>query len=194
MCFRVCGLWQTARAAHGGAQPPHSFSITMPQVLVNFEVPTALTDWSTVDDVVMGGVSSSRVEHHPDGFAVFEGVVSLENNGGFCSLRSGRLPERPLAAEVFVLHVRGDGKNYKLNLRAEGVFDGVSYQAQFHAPADEWTEVRLPVSEFLPTYRGRPVHGLEPLDPYRTTHITVIIADRQEGPFRLALRSLHCGT
>jgi len=164
----------------------------MPQVLASFEHPTALTDWSTVDDVVMGGVSSSRVEHHPDGFAVFEGVVSLENSGGFCSLRSGPLPERPLAAEAFVLHVRGDGKQYKLNLRAEGVFDGVSYQAQFHAPADEWTEVRLPVSEFQPTYRGRPVHGLEPLDPYRTTHITLIIADRQEGPFSLAVRSLHC--
>ena len=46
--------------------------------------------WRNVDDVVMGGVSSSsmRIE---EGVAVFKGEVSLENNGGFASVRSGVL-------------------------------------------------------------------------------------------------------
>jgi len=91
----------------------------MPQVLIDFEHPTALTEWVTVDDVVMGGVSSSRVRLDPEGFAVFEGTLSLENNGGFCALRSGVLTERPLAADSFLLDVRGDGKRYKFNVRTE---------------------------------------------------------------------------
>ena len=165
----------------------------MTQVLINFELPASLSAWTTVDDVVMGGVSSSRVEHDPEGFAVFAGTLSLENNGGFCSLRSGALTERPLGADCFVLHVRGDGKRYKLSVHAEGgSVDGLTYQASFAAPAGEWTHVRLPVSDLMPTFRGREVLGMDGLDAFRTTHVSVIIADRQEGAFSLALRALSC--
>ena len=103
----------------------------MTQTLIHFELPDSLNEWTTVDDVVMGGVSSSRIRHDPEGFAVFEGTLSLENNGGFCALRSGTLTQRPLGADSFLLDVRGDGKRYKLNVRTDDAFDGVSYQARF---------------------------------------------------------------
>ena len=166
----------------------------MPQVLIDFEHPTALTEWVTVDDVVMGGVSSSRIRHDPEGFAVFEGTLSLENNGGFCALRSGVLTEKPLAADSFLLDVRGDGKRYKFNVRTEGGVEGLTYQASFDAPAGAWTQVRLRVSDLTPTFRGREVRGMDPLDAFRISHMSVIISDRQEGAFSLALRSLHCET
>lgn len=164
----------------------------MTQTLINFELPDSLNEWTTVDDVVMGGVSSSRVSHDPAGFAVFEGTLSLENNGGFCALRSGVLTERPLGADCFLLDVRGDGKRYKLNVRTEGGVEGLTYQASFEAPAGVWTQVRLQVSDLMPTFRGREVRGMDPLDAFRTTHMSLIIADRQEGAFSLAVRSLSC--
>jgi len=35
---------------------------------------------------------------------------------------------------------------------------------------------------------------MDPLDAFRISHMSVIISDRQEGAFSLALRSLHCDT
>lgn len=189
---RARGVWQTARCRNQRQPPPPL--LTMPQVLIDFEHPTALTEWVTVDDVVMGGVSSSRVRHDPEGFAVFEGTLSLENNGGFCALRSGVLTERPLAADSFLLDVCGDGKRYKFNVRTEGGVEGLTYQASFDAPAGAWTQVRLQVSDLMPTFRGREVRGMDPLDAFRISHLSVIISDRQEGAFSLALRSLQCET
>lgn len=44
-------------------------------------------DWQVVNDTVMGGRSQSGVRYTKKS-VVFKGTVSLENNGGFASLRS----------------------------------------------------------------------------------------------------------
>jgi len=163
----------------------------MSRELFRFESAVLVADWSAIDDRVMGGISRSRLRHDPAGHAVFEGIVSLEHDGGFASVRS-----RPLNLGVkgvfdYVLEVRGDGKRYRLNLRTEDAFDGVNYQAVFEAPAGTWTAVRLPVSGFRPAFRGRIVPGAPPLDSARVRQIGLMIADRQAGSFTLALRSIR---
>jgi hypothetical protein len=162
----------------------------MPRELFDFQAAGSTADWSAIDDAVMGGISSSRLRHDPAGHAVFEGVVSLDHNGGFASVRSRPGALGASGAASFVLEVRGDGKRYKLNLRTDDAFDGVSYQAAFEPPRDQWTTVRLPVSEFRPTFRGRVVATAAPLDPGRVRQIGLMIADRQTGPFALAVRSI----
>jgi NADH dehydrogenase [ubiquinone] 1 alpha subcomplex assembly factor 1 len=57
------------------------------QVIFDFNKKSDLQDWIIVDDVVMGGRSSSTFKLDKDGLGVFEGNISLENNGGFSSLR-----------------------------------------------------------------------------------------------------------
>lgn len=148
------------------------------------------TGWPSIDDVVMGGVSQSSMSI-VEGVAVFSGVVSFENNGGFASVRS-----RPQARDLsrfraLVLTVRGDGKRYGFRLRTTATFDGVSYQATLVPPTGEWLEVKLPFDEFEPVFRGRKVADHPPLDPAEIRTFGVIIA-RQEGPFRLDVASIRC--
>lgn len=65
-----------------------------------------------IDDRVMGGVSSSALVEDPDGGAVFKGIVSLENNGGFASVRAS-LGTRDLSkGKGVLLRALGDGKRY----------------------------------------------------------------------------------
>jgi hypothetical protein len=164
-----------------------------PQVsrdLFRFHSAESIADWSAIDDVVMGGVSSSRLRHDPAGHALFEGVVSLENNGGFASVRSRPRDLGAPGAAAYRVEVRGDGKRYKVNLRTDEAFDGVNYQAAFAPPPGEWTTVRLPVSGFRPTFRGRAVAGAPPLDPARVRQIGLMIADGQAGAFALAIRAI----
>jgi len=162
----------------------------MARELFSFVSPASVADWSAIDDGVMGGVSRSQLRHDPAGYAMFEGHVSLERNGGFASVRSRPLPLGVQGGVGYLLDVRGDGKRYKLNLRTDDAFDGVNYQAAFEPPAGEWTLVRVPLTAFRPSFRGRGVLDAPALDPSRVRQVGLMIADRQEGAFALAVRSI----
>ena len=103
----------------------------MPEVIYDFSKPDAAS-LKPVDDVVMGGVSSSRLVYE-DGFTRFEGRLSLEEGGGFASVRS-RVKEVDLSAfEGLNLKFRGDGKVYQLRLQTDA--KDVFYTAEFEAVA-----------------------------------------------------------
>ena len=157
---------------------------------VLFEFPEQGELWPSIDDPVMGGRSRSRM-HAVDRIAVFEGVVSLENNGGFCSVRSQ--PERRdlSASDGLRLLVNSDGRRYAFRLRTDDRWDGVSYEVKFEAPAGEWTWVELAFTDFVPVYRGRRVADWPPLDPQQLFSFGLLIADGQEGEFRLEIRSIE---
>ena len=59
----------------------------MPVTVFDFNKNSVISNWYVVDDVVMGGRSYGRLSIDPKGNGVFKGNVSLENNGGFSSLR-----------------------------------------------------------------------------------------------------------
>jgi hypothetical protein len=145
--------------------------------------------WPNIDDTVMGGVSQSSMTVI-DGIAVFSGMVSFDNNGGFASVRTPPQPRDLSAFDGLVLAVRGDGKRYAFRLRTEASFDGVSYQATIEPPAGEWVDVTLPFADFVPVYRGRRVSNHPPFDPSRVVTMGFLIS-RQDGPFMLQVRSIR---
>jgi monofunctional biosynthetic peptidoglycan transglycosylase len=156
-----------------------------PVDVFTFDDPEAVGPWRIINDTVMGGRSSSRMDLTADGTGVFSGTVSLENNGGFAHTRSMAGPYDLSTYRGLALRVRGDGKRYDLTLKLDRSFDGVIYQTGFVAPASTWTEVRLPFADFVPTYHGERVTDRPPLDPAKIRTIGFIISDKQEGPFRL---------
>lgn len=86
--------------------------------VIDFLDPAQTLRWASVNDRVMGGVSTSQATATNEGLA-FSGVVSLDNNGGFASIRA--LPcEYGLDGVIaLVLRVRGDGKAYKFGMRTD---------------------------------------------------------------------------
>ena len=48
---------------------------------MNFDVSQMGTQWRAVNDGVMGGLSRSEFTDTGEGYAVFRGAVSLDNNG-----------------------------------------------------------------------------------------------------------------
>ena len=154
-------------------------------ILLDFDDPADAALWRPVDDVVMGGVSRSAFEQAEPGVARFHGNVSLENFGGFASVRTPPRDWGTAGAEAFVLRVRGDGKTYKFTIRTGDGLDGIQYQQRFTATAGTWSDVRLPVSEFVATFRGRKVPFAPSLDPAKLRAIGLMISDKQAGPFEL---------
>ena len=162
----------------------------MDDTLFRFADRADLALWAPVNDTVMGGQSFSRLLPVEDGDACFEGVVSFENGGGFASIRSQPRDLGRPGALAYVLDVRGDGKRYKLNVRMDDRLDGLTYQAIFQPPADLWIEIELPLVSFAATQRGRTIAAAPALDPARVRQLGLLIADRQEGPFRLDVRRI----
>src|SRR5512135_2618386 len=107
------------------------------KILFDFHTTTNTAAWQIVNDDVMGGVSRSGFRL-TNGVAIFQGEVSLENNGGFASVRS--LPARyDLAgSDAFLIRVCGDGRSYKFTARTTRSFNSAIYQMVFKTKEGKW--------------------------------------------------------
>ena len=154
------------------------------KIVFDFKTVTNSGAWQVVNDDVMGGLSTS-VFRLTNGIAIFSGEVSLENNGGFASVRS--LPARHDLAGCgsFLIRVRGDGRSYKFTVRTARNFDSAIYQTVFETKNGEWEEHTLPLKQFVATFRGRKLSDEPPLNPVKVTSVGFLISDKQKGPFRL---------
>ena len=157
------------------------------KILFDFHTTTNSTAWQVVNDEVMGGVSTSQFQLLTNGGAIFSGVVSLENNGGFASVRSSPGRENLSGCDAFVLRGRGDGQRYKFTVRTDAGFDAPIYQCAFTTKRGEWEEHRLAFKDFVPTFRGRVLTDVPALNPAKITSLGVLISDQQAGPFRLEM-------
>ena len=168
------------------AQPTEPVPVT--RMLFDFRDPNTVRTWQNIDDPVMGGVSSSRITQG-ESFAVFGGRLSLENNGGFASVRGRVVPADLGGFEKLIARVRGDGKVYVCQLRTR---DAV-YWLRFATRAGEWQEFALPFAEFVPTYFGVPRPNGTPLNPAAIGEYGFLIADKQAGPFLLEVEWIVAG-
>jgi hypothetical protein len=157
------------------------------RILLDFDDPAEVDGFSAIDDAVMGGVSSSRLVQAAPGIAAFEGRVSLENNGGFASVRSRPHDWGMAGATALVLRLRGDGKRYRINLRTPNTPSAFRFEAPLDLPAGEWCEVEVPVSALRAKAFGRSVPLVGPPDPARVRQVGFMISDAQAGPFRLEI-------
>jgi monofunctional biosynthetic peptidoglycan transglycosylase len=160
---------------------------TTSKTLFDFQAATNSPAWEVVNDDVMGGISTSQFQVRTNGGAVFSGTVRLENNGGFASVRSAPVRENLTGCNAFVLRVRGDGRRYKFSVRTGAGFDTPLYQCGFTTKTGEWEEHRLNFGDFVPTFRGRVLTDVPPLNPAKVNSVGFLIADKQAGPFQLEI-------
>jgi len=153
--------------------------------LVDFTGPDAAQNWQVVNDGVMGGVSDGRFKITTDNTLEFFGTLSLENNGGFASVRTKPTELGIGAGDTLVLRVKGDGREYVLNLYNKSRRMAFSYRAPLPTTKDEWTEVTVPLEEFIPTSFGRRVQGMGPVEPDQINGLGFMLSDKKPGKFRL---------
>jgi monofunctional biosynthetic peptidoglycan transglycosylase len=156
------------------------------KTIIDFANPEEVR-WTIVNDGVMGGLSTSDLELTAEGTTLFTGYLSLENNGGFASVRAAFEDMDLSEFEGVRARIRGDGRSYQIRWRLDGSFDGVSYAAEFETTTGEWTEIDLPFERFQPTFRGRVPRGVGPLDPARIRQMGILIGDKREGSFKLEM-------
>ncbi len=163
------------------------------RMLFDFSTPDAMGRWQAVNDGVMGGRSDGRFKINSDKRLEFFGNLSLANNGGFASIRSRNSALDLQPDDEIVLKVRGDGREYTLNLYTPQRRTAFSYRAAFKTQKDEWTEVSIPLSKFVATSFGRVVPNMS-LRPADVNGIGVLLGDKKPGPFKLEIESISVKT
>jgi monofunctional biosynthetic peptidoglycan transglycosylase len=148
--------------------------------------------WRIVDDGVMGGLSQGRLEIRKDGILRFFGTLSLENNGGFSSMRTGPLKVDLSGAEGLMLRVKGDGRTYQVRLGTDADYRGqeISFQAPFPTKKGEWTEVKVPFALLAGSWRGVDLPD-KVFNPANIRRLGLQLADKKEGPFELHVDWIH---
>ncbi len=161
-------------------------------VLVDLEDAGEVAKWTTVNDPVMGGLSTSSVTFG-DGGLVFSGNISLQNNGGFASARSPQDPDigqRAAGAKSLGVRALGDGKTYVLKVGNAG--QPWSYIQRFPTDAGVQRSYELPIAGFEAVgMRLDPAPDApQTLDPSSISQVAVYILDKQQGPFELTISAI----
>ena len=146
--------------------------------------------WYVVNDGVMGGISQSRAEMTDGKNLRFTGVLSLENNGGFASIRHDAAFFGIGHGDGIRMRVKGDGNKYQLRVRTSNRFDGIAYKAEFVTIKDVWQDLKIPWERFSATYRGRAVKGAPKLQGDQIQQVGFMIADKQQGGFEMEVAYL----
>jgi NADH dehydrogenase [ubiquinone] 1 alpha subcomplex assembly factor 1 len=155
--------------------------------LFEFSSPEAAQKWQAVNDGVMGGVSDGRFRITPDQTMEFSGNLSLENNGGFASVRSKPVELGIKAGDAIVVRLKGDGREYVLNLYTKSRQMAFSYRAPLPTKQNEWTEVAVPLGDFIPTAFGRRVQGMGPVEPSQINGLGFMLSDKKPGKFQMEI-------
>ena len=157
-------------------------------ILVDFSKEINATKWRVVDDVVMGGRSdgSMRVLHN-EGIGVFSGIVSLENNGGFSSIRRQLRPVKIEDRKNIVLEIKGDGKNYQFRLRHQ-MRDYHSYIYEFET-SGEWETITIPLNDMKPQFRGRSLN-MDNFEHDIFVEMAFLIGNKRAESFQLEIQEI----
>ena len=157
-------------------------------VIFDFNKKSNVEDWVIVDDGVMGGRSKGNFKLSKDGFGVFEGKISLENNGGFSSLRYKFPKIETKEYSKVVLKLKGDGKQYQFRVKTNSG-DYYSYITTF-STSGKWQEIEIPLKDMYPGYRGRKLDQPNFSGDY-IEEIMFLIGNKKEENFKLLLDNLE---
>lgn len=159
------------------------------KAIASFGNEDALKSWTSVNDDVMGGVSKGGFKLSEQGTLLFTGKLSLENNGGFASIRMKPTDLKLDGMSGIVVRGKGDGRTYWVDLRVSDQMSASSYRAYLSTTAGEMKETTIPFTDFKLQAYGREL-TTKPINPAAIASVGFTIADKKEGPFSLEIESV----
>lgn len=147
--------------------------------------------WRIQNDIVMGGRSESQLKMTDESEAHFTGRVSLENNGGFCSIHQTS-ENKPFIinkeSDAFILNLKGDGKDY--NFRVRTPKGRHSYDQTFSTNnKGDWETITIPFKSMQATYRGEVV-DVPNYNGENVVEMQLLIGNKKEENFEILIKSI----
>ena len=158
------------------------------QIIFDFNNDANISNWNVVDDVVMGGRSNGNFKINNEGNGEFYGRISLENNGGFSSLRYRFSSIKVNDGKEVVLRVKGDGKKYQFRIKDKRD-NYYSYISTFDTNG-EWQTIKILLSEMYPAFRGRKL-DINNFSSNSIEEIAFLIGNKTVENFNLKIAKIY---
>ncbi|WP_245925554.1 CIA30 family protein [Algibacter marinivivus] len=155
--------------------------------LFNFNSKSDISNWRTIDDVVMGGRSNGSFKINDAGNGLFYGEVSLENNGGFSMVEYRFETKEVNKFSKVCIRLKGDGKPYQFRVKTN-TSDRHSYVASFNTSGD-WEIIEISFKTLSPAFRGRKLD----IPNYDGSHMEVLaflIGNKKAESFSLEIDTI----
>ena len=144
-------------------------------------------NWQIINDGVMGGLSKGDA-YLLDNSILFKGEVSLENNGGFASLRAPMKRYDLGNHEIFKFRFKGTARKFAILFETDRAFWRPNYKFYFTPNPNEWQTIEVPFTNFKTHRMGEPSGGY--LTESKLSEIIrygVILYDKKAGEFELEM-------
>jgi NADH dehydrogenase [ubiquinone] 1 alpha subcomplex assembly factor 1 len=163
------------------------FPMEQDVIIYNFSKQSTTKDWQIINDGVMGGLSTSNIQITANGYGLFSGNVSLENYGGFTSIRHRFNPKETNEFSKFILKIKGDGKRYQFRVKTSSR-DNHSYIYYFQTNG-KWQEIEIPFNQMYASFRGQRLNY--PNFPgEKMQEISFLIGNKQQENFILLIDNI----
>ena len=156
-------------------------------IIFNFEKDANIDNWVIVNDVVMGGRSTADFHLNEEGNGFFSGEVSLENNGGFASLRYRFNEIKTKGYQIVQLKIKGDGKSYQFRVKSSK-YDRHSYIYKFQTNK-EWQVIDIPLKKMIPSFRGYQLN-IPNYDADQIEELAFLIGNKKAEKFELEIKHI----
>jgi len=127
-----------------------------------------------------------------ENYAHFTGRVSLENNGGFCSIHQTTEKDPYKIAEksvAFVLLLKGDGKAYNFRVRTPNGRHAYAFTFPTKG-GDKWETISIPFDAMEATYRGRSVE-VPNYAGENVVEMQLLIGNKKEESFEILINTIE---
>lgn len=158
------------------------------QLIFDFNHNSNITYWNIVDDVVMGGRSNGKFKIDNDGNGVFSGDVSLENNGGFSSVRYQFEKINTTKDSKVIIRLKGDGKEYQFRIK-NNRNTYYSYITSFKTSGN-WETIVFNLKDLYPSFRGQTMN-IPNFTGNSIEEIVFLIGNKKNESFNLILDKIE---
>ena len=151
---------------------------------------SAFKHFKIVDDGVMGGKSAGYFKINAKGNGEFYGHVSLENNGGFSSVRY-QTTVHVNANTSIMLHIKGDGKRYQIRVKESA--DQKESFVNYFTTSGAWQTVTIHLKDLYPKFRGKHLDSAN-FSGTKISEIGFLIGNKKAEPFNLEIAKIEFTT
>ena len=157
--------------------------------LFQFSQECNLSQWRILDDGVMGGLSQGQLALDSNGNGIYSGNISLDNYGGFSSIRLRLKTIQVSINQKIKLRIKGDGKQYQFRVKDK--------TSQYHSyiytfsTSGNWQTVVIPLNKMEPSFRGRRLR-IPNFNHSQIEEVSILIGNKKAESFKLLIDKIEC--
>lgn len=161
------------------------FSLAAAPTKFDFGNNQTIKKWKVVNDGVMGGLSTGVISYTKNTM-LFKGEISLDNNGGFASIRTNWDKWDLSKFSKVKMRVKTNGRKYALVLETDKRFYKPTFKQDVTTKKGEWEILEFFLKDFYISVMGEPTGDkIEAEQLSQIIRMGFILFDKKAGDFSI---------